>query len=179
MIRVIALVVIAAFPNVAWTQDAAESSINASSPRWGDQQDGTIRNPVIWADFNNPEIIRVDQDFYMIWAGHQFMAMPVLHSPDLVNWRFIGQVYDRLKVHSRYDIPGQHYRHGSWAPSMAHHDGKFYVYFCTSKEGLFMSTADDAAGPWAPLHHMRAVADGIIRLANPVISVGNLTLCDQ
>ena len=51
----------------------------------------------------------------------------------------------------------KHYAGGSWAPSIRYHDGRFYVYFCTPDEGLFMSSATDPAGPWDPLHCVKAV----------------------
>lgn len=75
--------------------------------------------------------------------------MQVLESEDMVNWKLLSQVY------SRFDFPGwdtnEHYAGGSWAPSIRHHDGKFWVFFCTPDEGLFMSNATNPAGPWSPL----------------------------
>lgn len=75
--------------------------------------------------------------------------MQVLESEDMVNWKLLSQVY------SRFDFPrwdtNEHYAGGSWAPSIRHHDGKFWVFFCTPDEGLFMSNAANPAGPWSPL----------------------------
>ena len=52
----------------------------AQVPFWGDQGDGTFKNPVLWADYNNLDVIRQGSDFYMTAATHHFMGMPVLHS---------------------------------------------------------------------------------------------------
>ncbi len=77
-------------------------------------------------------------------------GIPVLHSKDLVNWKITGHVYDKLPF-EKYDKPV--HGEGSWAPSIRHHNGLFYVYFCTPHEGLFMASTADPAGSW-DLHHV-------------------------
>lgn len=72
-------------------------------------------------------------------------GIPVLHSRDLVNWSIINHVYQSLPL-EKYDKPA--HGQGSWAPSIRFHAGKFYVYFCTPHDGLFMATATDPAGKW-------------------------------
>lgn len=124
---------------------------------WGDLGNGYYRNPVLMADFSDPDVIRVGEDFYMVCSEFHYMGMPVLHSTDLVNWSIIGQVYDRLDIDPRYDQMDA-YGAGSWAPAIRYHDGLFYVYFCTPDEGLYMSTARDPAGPWSPLYEVRRVS---------------------
>lgn len=123
---------------------------------WGDTGDGQYRNPVLAADYSDPDVIRVGDKYYMVASDFHFLGMQVLESDDLVNWRLISQIYDC------FDLPGWdemvHYAGGSWAPSIRWHDGRFYVYFCTPEEGLFMSTAEDPAGPWAPLHCVKSIA---------------------
>ena len=122
---------------------------------WGDLGDGHYRNPVLAADYSDPDVIRVGNRYYMVASDFHFMGMQVLESEDLVNWRLISQIY------KRFDLPGwdgnAHYGGGSWAPSIRWHDDEFWVYFCTPEEGLFMSTAKDPAGPWAPLHCVKAI----------------------
>ena len=113
----------------------AEKSASPQQAAWGDLGDGTFRNPVLLADYNNLDVIRVGQDFYMISASHHFMGMPVLHSKDMVNWTLIARISRELKIHDRYDTPGQAYQHGTWAPAIRFHDGKFFVYVCTPQEG--------------------------------------------
>lgn len=122
---------------------------------WGDQGDGTYRNPVLNADFSDPDVIRVGTNYYMVASDFHFLGMQVLESEDMVNWHYISQIY------RRFDEPGwdsnDHYAGGSWAPSIRYHDGLYYVYFCTPDEGLYMSTAQDPHGPWAPLHLVQRV----------------------
>lgn len=128
---------------------------NAEVKSWGDQGNGTYINPVLNADYSDPDVIRVGDRYYMVCSEFHFMGMPVLESSDLLNWHIISHVYKNL------DYPGwdtfSHYAGGSWAPALRYHDGIYYVYFCTPDEGLFMSTATDPAGPWAPLHQVKNV----------------------
>ncbi len=132
------------------------NSTPAMPPRWGDQGNGSYVNPVLNADYSDPDIVRVDDDFYMIASEFHFMGMPVLHSRDLVNWTIIGRIYDRLTIDPAYDTCGR-YGGGSWAPAIKYHNNRFWVYFCTPDEGLYMTSATNPAGPWAPLHEVKRV----------------------
>ena len=122
---------------------------------WGDQGNGTYINPVLNIDFSDPDAIRVGDSYYMVASDFHYLGMQILQSKDLVNWEYVTQLY------SRFDYPGwddnQHYSGGSWAPSIRFHDGRFYVFFCTPDEGLFMTSATDPAGPWTPLHCVKEV----------------------
>ena len=117
-----------------------------------DNLDGTFTNPLIWSDYPDPDIIRVGEDFYM--ASSSFTdapGIPICHSRDLVNWNVIGHVYDRLpESNPSYSMQEGRvaYRGGSWAPSIRHYQGKFYVCFCTPGEGFFMAIANQPQGPY-------------------------------
>ena len=132
-----------------------DADIHNTPLSWGDQGDGTYINPVINADFSDPDVIRVGEKYYMVASDFHFMGMQVLESEDMVNWQYISQIY------SRFDEPGwndnRHYAGGSWAPAIRYHNGLFYVFFCTPEEGLYMSTAKDPHGPWKPLHLVKRV----------------------
>lgn len=130
-----------------------ENKLKPGQYKWGDLGNGFYKNPVLNADYSDPDVVRVGDDFYMVCSEFHYMGMPVLHSKDLVNWTIIGKVYDSLKLDPIYDNMDA-YAKGSWAPSIKYHDGKFYVYFCTPTEGLYMSTAANPAGPWSPLHEV-------------------------
>lgn len=134
---------------------AACASGRGQTVSWGDQGNGTYINPVLNADYSDPDAIRVGDKYYLVCSEFHFMGMPVLESDDLVNWRIIGNVYDSLDFPEYGDF--KRYAGGSWAPAIRYHDGLFYVYFCTPHEGLFMTTAEDPAGPWAPLHCVKSV----------------------
>lgn len=120
---------------------------------WGDQGNGTFRNPILNADYSDPDVIRVDDTFYMVCSDFHFMGMQVLKSKDLVNWNYISQIYSGLDINENY-VSMNRYGGGSWAPSIRYHNGTFYVYFCTPDEGLFMSSAKSPEGPWEQLHQL-------------------------
>ncbi|WP_294391499.1 glycoside hydrolase 43 family protein [uncultured Sphingomonas sp.] len=124
----------------------------------------TYRNPVLFADYSDPDVVRVGSDYYLIASSFHFSpGIPVLHSRDLVHWSIVGHVLPKLPFARDYDMPGPHlltdattkpiggtkYASGVWAPSIRHHDGLFYVYWPTPDEGIFMATAEDPAGPWS------------------------------
>ena len=122
---------------------------------WGDQGNGTYVNPILNADYSDPDAIRVGDKYYMVASDFHFMGMQVLESTDLVNWTLIAQLYDRLDF-PKWDT-NERYAGGSWAPAIRYHDGKFWVFFCTPHEGLFMTQATDPRGPWTPLHLVEKV----------------------
>ncbi|MBR2102115.1 MAG: glycoside hydrolase 43 family protein [Prevotella sp.] len=123
---------------------------------WGDQGNGTYINPVLNIDFSDPDVIRVGEKYYMVASDFHFMGMQVLESDDLLNWHYVSQVFRRIDEPG-WDANG-HYAGGSWAPAIRYHDGRFYIFFCTPDEGLYMSSATDAHGPWSPLHLVKRVA---------------------
>jgi len=115
-----------------------------------DLENGLYQNPILHADYSDPDVIRVGKDYYMVSSSfHMSPCLPVLHSTDLVNWKIINHVAEFLPYES-YDKP----RHGDgvWAPSIRYHNGMFWVFFGAPDEGIFMSTAIDPAGEWTPLH---------------------------
>lgn len=107
------------------------------------------------ADISDPDVIRVEDAYYMVCSDFHFMGMPVWKSTDMVNWQQIGQAYDRLPF-PEYDSM-ERYGGGSWAPALRYHNGEFYIYFCTPHEGLFMTHSKKPEGPWAPLHLVKKV----------------------
>jgi beta-xylosidase len=119
-----------------------------------DLGNGNYKNPILFADYSDPDVIRVGDDFYMVASSFNVMpGIPVLHSKDLVNWRIINHVYDSLPL-EKYDKPA--HGEGSWAPSIRYHDGKFYVYFCTPHDGLFVAITENPAEDW-DLHFIEKV----------------------
>jgi len=111
-----------------------------------DNGDGTYKNPIIYADYSDPDVIRVGDDYYMVASSFTCQpGIPVLHSKDLVNWKIINYVYSTFPF-DRYQKP-QHGQ-GSWAPSIRYHKGRYYVYFCTPEDGLFMASTTNPAQKW-------------------------------
>ena len=138
-------------------QPGAADVRNGKILTWGDQGDGTYRNPILKSDYSDPDILRHGDDFYLVASDFHFVGMQVLHSKDLVNWRIIGQVFNRLALAPKYDEM-RGYGQGTWAPALRHHDGEFYVFVSTPSDGLFMWHAKNPAGPWSEAVTVRVVA---------------------
>ncbi|HLP76126.1 MAG TPA: glycoside hydrolase 43 family protein [Candidatus Paceibacterota bacterium] len=116
--------------------------------------DGTYRNPVLYADYSDPDAIRVGDDFYLTASSFNCTpGLPILHSRDLVNWTIIGHAVQNLP-HPRYEKvqPGC----GIWAPSIRFHAGKFWIFFPMPDEGIYLVTATDPRGPWSEPHLVQA-----------------------
>ncbi len=111
----------------------------------------TYRNPVLFADYSDPDVIRDGDNYYLISSTFEFVpGIPILQSNDLVHWTIIGHVLPRIEIDPKYDLKGgDRYGGGVWAPALRKHNGLFYVYFPTPDEGIFVSTATRMTGPWS------------------------------
>jgi len=112
-----------------------------------DLEYGFYKNPIIWADYSDPDVIRVGEDFYMTASSFNCVpALPILHSNDLVNWEIVNHAVKRFPD-SYFDIP-QH-GNGVWAPSIRFHDGWFYIYWGDPDRGIYMVRTQDPCGDWS------------------------------
>ena len=126
----------------------------SESPLLAGPDGGSYTNPIIFADYSDPDVIRVGEDFYLIASSFNCVpGLPILHSKDLVNWTIIGHVFQNYPL-KEFDKP-QH-GNGVWAPSLRYHQGEFYVYFGDPDHGIYMSKARKPAGPWSPLQLVQA-----------------------
>lgn len=118
---------------------------------WGDQGNGTYANPVLPADFSDLDVTAVGKTFYAISSTMQYSpGMTVLESSDLVNWKVLGGVVPdltQIDPQLNWDSMSRAGR-GIWAGAIRFHAGRFWVYFTTPDQGIFLSTATNAAGPW-------------------------------
>ena len=139
-----------ATPSTPAVSKVAASNPPATPAAWSpDLGDGNYKNPVIFADYSDPDIIRVGESFYL--TASSFTAapgLPVLRSPDLVNWTIIGHALARNVPAARFDTVTK-LGGGVWAPAIRFHAGKFYIYYPDPDEGIYVVTATDPAGPWA------------------------------
>ena len=140
----------------------AHSQTNYVSKVWvADQGDGTYKNPVLYADYSDPDAIRVGDDFYM--TSSSFGCLPglqILHSKDLVNWSIVSTAipHDLQPI-----VSPERPEHGNrvWAPSIRHHNGEFYIFWGDPDQGIYMVKAKDIRGPWTEPVLVKAVK-GII-----------------
>src|SRR5688572_5796589 len=124
---------------------------NAPAQKYSsDNGDGTYTNPLIAADFPDPDVILVGDTYYMVTTTmFIFPGVPVLKSKDLVNWEYCSNAVPRFDFNQCYNLDTCHrYSHGQWATSLKYHKGRFYLLFITLDEGGFLCTAEKAEGPW-------------------------------
>ena len=113
-----------------------------------DNGDGTYKNPILFADYSDPDVIRVGDDFYLTASSFNAVpGLPILHSRDLVNWEVINYAVRRLEPEDVYSKP-QH-GNGIWAPAIRYHNGEFFIYYGDPDFGLFVTKAKDPAGQWS------------------------------
>ena len=119
-----------------------------------DKGDGTYRNPILHADYSDPDVTRTGDDFYMVSSSFNCVpGIPVLHSRDMVNWQIVNHVFTRQIPDSAFSRP-QH-GNGAWAPSIRYHKGEYYVYYGDPDFGIYMSKTSDPLGSWSEPHLLR------------------------
>lgn len=135
---------------------------NYVSEVWvADQGDGTYKNPVLYADYSDPDVCRVGDDFYM--TSSSFNCLPglqILHSKDLVNWSIIGAAVPTTLQPATMPERPQHGNH-IWAPCIRYHNGEFYIFWGDPDQGIYMVKAKNPEGPWDEPVLVKA-AQGII-----------------
>lgn len=105
-------------------------------------------NPVLDADWPDPDVIRVGEDYWMIASSfHRAPGLPVLRSRDLVTWEHVTNALPALVPVEHYSLP----RRGSgvWAPSIREHEGTFHIVYPDPDHGIFVLDAPHPAGPWS------------------------------
>ena len=105
------------------------------------------KNPVINADYSDPDVVCVGDDYYMTASSFNCIpGLPVLHSKDLVNWELIGHAVTKLQPKAVFNRPS--HGNGVWAPCISYHNGEFYIYWGDPDYGVFMVKTKDPAGKW-------------------------------
>ncbi len=123
----------------------------ATAPWQPDQGDGTYRNPILHADYSDPDAIRVGDRYYMTASSFNYVpGLPLLESDDMVNWRLVGHALQALQPAANFASPA--YGNGVWAPCLRWHDGKFWIFYPDPDTGVYVITADTFAGPWSAPH---------------------------
>lgn len=122
------------------------------SKTWvADLGSGKYKNPVLYADYSDPDVCRVGEDYYMTASSFNCVpGLPILHSKDLVNWKIVGHAINRMPDCAIY---GEGVNHGGnvWAPSIRYHNGEYYIYYGDPDIGIFMTKTKDPSGEWDSL----------------------------
>ena len=114
------------------------------------------QNPVLHADYSDPDVCRVGEEYWMTASSFNcFPGLPILHSCDLVHWELVGAALTDypgpgwVRPEDDYRMKVQH-GNGVYAPSIRYHEGWFYIFVGDPDRGIFMVRTQDPAGAWEP-----------------------------
>lgn len=113
-----------------------------------DNGDGTYKNPILHADYSDPDAIRVGDDYYMVSSSfNQVKGLPLLHSKDLVNWTIAGYALQQQPPFGHF----KNVQHGNgvWAPAIRFYNNEFYIYYPDPDFGIYLTRAKKITGPWS------------------------------
>lgn len=126
-------------------------------------QPSRFKNPLVWADVPDPDVIRVGEWFYLVSTTmHLMPGAPVMRSRDLVNWETVSYLFDELHDTPKYDMEGGTvYGRGQWATSIRYHKGRFYALFSPNDAPYrsFVYTTEDPAKGWTLHSRMKHFHD--------------------
>jgi beta-xylosidase len=129
----------------------AQTNPPAAAKHWtADNGNGTYSNPLFYEEFEDPDVIRVGDDYYLAGTTmHMNPAVQIMHSKDLVNWELAGYCMDRLDLGPAFRLEGGNiYGRGIWAPCIRYHKGMFYVFSNVNGAGLQVFHSKSINGPW-------------------------------
>ncbi|SFS58379.1 glycoside hydrolase family 43 protein [Lutibacter maritimus] len=113
-----------------------------------DNGDETYKNPILHADYSDPDVIRVGEDYYMTASSFNCVpGLPILHSKDMVNWELVNYALQKQLPLDVFNKP-QH-GNGVWAPCIRFHNNEFYIYYPDPDYGIYMVKAKDPKGVWS------------------------------
>lgn len=161
-------------------------------------REAPIKNPMLWADVPDPDVVRVGDTFYLVSTTmHLMPGAPVMASKDLKNWETISYIFDKLTDSPKYDLSftlpldqqkgegvGTVYGRGQWATSLKYHDGKFWALLAPNERGAmgdtYIFTAEKAEGPWTIHSRLRHFHDATLFFdedGTPYVFFGTGEMC--
>ena len=112
-----------------------------------DEGNGMYKNPVLYADYSDPDVCAVEGDYFLTASSFNCApGLPILHSKDLVNWKIVNYALKKVEPIEYFN----EVRHGKgvWAPSIRFHKGVYYIYWGDPDFGIFMVKTRDPYGEW-------------------------------
>ncbi|MBO6213091.1 family 43 glycosylhydrolase, partial [Algoriella sp.] len=112
-----------------------------------DQGNGMYKNPVLFADYSDPDAIRVGDDYFMTASSfNEAPGLPILHSKDMVNWQLVNHALPDVFPIQHFSTPKR--GDGVWAPSIRFHNNEYYIYWGDPDFGIYMVKTKDPFGKW-------------------------------
>jgi len=120
---------------------------NYISEVWTADLGKNYKNPILYADYSDPDVIRVGNDYYMTASSfNEAPGLPILHSKDMVNWNLVNYAVEDVLPAEHFSVPKR--GDGIWAPSMRFHKGEFYIYWGDPDFGIYMVKTKDPLKKW-------------------------------
>jgi len=151
LLVLVSLTLLAVSITTAATPASSGTSTDVAKHWTADNGNGTYSNPLFYEEFEDPDPIRVGEDYYLAGTTmHMNPAVQLMHSKDLVNWELAGYCTDRLDLGPAYRLEGGRgiYGRGIWAPCIRYHNGMFYVFSNVNGAGLQVFRSKSIKGPW-------------------------------
>ena len=112
-----------------------------------DNGDGTYKNPIIYADYSDPDVVRIGDDYFMTASSFNAApGLPILHSKDMINWKLVNYALKEQVPTDVFNVP-QH-GNGVWAPSIRYHNNEVYIYWGDPDFGIYMVKTKDPFSDW-------------------------------
>ncbi len=112
-----------------------------------DLGNGTYKNPVLYADYSDPDAIRVCDDFFMTASSfNEAPGLPILHSTDMINWKLVNHALPDVFPIKHFSTPKR--GDGVWAPSIRFHNNEYYIYWGDPDFGIYMVKTKNPFGKW-------------------------------
>lgn len=125
----------------------AQNKLYVSEVWVADQGNGTYKNPILYSDYSDPDVVRIGDDYFMTASSFNAVpGLPILHSKDMVNWTLINHALPQLVPSEFFKTP-QH-GNGVWAPSIRYHNNESYIYWGDPDFGIYMVKTKNPFGKW-------------------------------
>ena len=112
-----------------------------------DLGNGTYKNPILYADYSDPDAIRVGDDFFMTASSfNEAPGLPILHSTDMINWKLVNHALPDVFPIKHFSTPKR--GDGVWAPSIRFHNNEYYIYWGDPDFGIYMVKTKNPFGKW-------------------------------
>ena len=112
-----------------------------------DLGNGMYKNPVLYADYSDPDAIRVGDDFFMTASSfNEAPGLPILHSTDMINWKLVNHALPDVFPIKHFSTPKR--GDGVWAPSIRFHNNEYYIYWGDPDFGIYMVKTKNPFGKW-------------------------------
>lgn len=113
-----------------------------------DLGNGKYKNPVLYADYSDPDVCYANGYYYMVASSFNcFPGLPVLKSLDMINWELVNHALYKSLPYDVFSSP--QLGGGVWAPAIRYQNGEFYIFYGDPDFGIYMLKSKNPEGVWS------------------------------